>query len=92
VKGGDRRLGVAVGNQLVHPLGHLGGGLLGEGERQDLLGTDGLGRDQVGDAAGEDGRLAGAGARDDEERPFAVADGLALRLVQSLEDPLHDLR
>ena len=88
VEGQDRRLRVAVGDELIHPLGHLGRGLLGEGEGEDLLGADDLGRDQVRDAAREDGGLARAGAGDDEQRPFAVADGLALRLVQPLEDPL----
>ena len=81
-------LGVALGDQLVHALGHLGRGLLGEREGEDLLGPRALRRDQVRDAAREHGRLAGAGAGDDEERPLAVDDRLALGLVEALEDAL----
>ena len=36
VKGGDLHVGVAVGHERVDPLLHLGGGLVGEGEGQDL--------------------------------------------------------
>ena len=76
VERGDRRLRVAVRDQLVDALGHLGRGLLGEREREDLLRARALRGDQVGDAPREDGRLAGAGARDDEQRALAVDDGL----------------
>ena len=38
--------------------------------------------DEMGDAMGEDARLPGACAGDDEQRPFGVLDRLALRLVK----------
>ena len=88
VEGRDRGLRVAVGDELVDALGHLGRGLLGEGEGQDLLGPRALRGDEVRDAAGEHRGLAGAGARDDEQRPLAVEHRLALGLVQALEDAL----
>ncbi len=40
----------------------------------------------MGDASGEDGGLAGAGASNDEQRPLAVGDGLALGTREPLED------
>ena len=88
VEGGDRGLGVAPGDELVHALGHLGRRLLGEGEGEDLLGPRALRGDEVRDPPGEDRGLPGAGARDDEERPLAVDDRLALGLVEALEDAL----
>ena len=36
VKGGDLHVGVAVGHERVDALFHLGGGLVGEGQREDL--------------------------------------------------------
>jgi len=41
--------------------------------------------DEVPDPVGQDARLAGAGAGDDEERTFGAGDRLALRLVQVRE-------
>jgi hypothetical protein len=69
VEGADPRLGVAVRDQLVDALRHLARRLVGEGEGEDLLGTRLLAGDEVGDAAGEDGGLAGARAGHDEQRP-----------------------
>ena len=56
---------------------HLAGGLVGEGDGEDVAGADAL-LQQVGDAARDDARLAAAGAGQDEQRPFDVRDGLAL--------------
>ena len=39
VKGGDLHVGVAVGHERVDALFHLRGGLVGEGEGEDLGGT-----------------------------------------------------
>ena len=41
--------------------------------------------DQVRDPVGQHARLARAGAGEDQQRPLAVQDGLALGLVQALE-------
>ena len=86
VEGGDLDVGVAVGHELVDALLHLGGGLVGEGEREDLLGAGAALGDQPGDAAGDDGGLAGAGAGHDEQRAGVVGDGLTLRVVEAIED------
>jgi hypothetical protein len=88
VEGRDLDVGVAVLHQRVDALLHLGSGLVGEGEREDLLGAGLLLRDEPGDAAGDDGGLAGAGPGDDQEGPGVVRDGLALGVVQAVEDPL----
>ena len=86
VEGRDPGLGVTIRDELVHPLGHLDRGLLGEGEGEDLLGPRALARDEVGNAAGEHGGLARARARDDEQRALAVEDRLALGRREPLED------
>ena len=54
--------------QLVDALAHLGGGLVGERDGQDLAGPRVPGGEQVGDAAGEHAGLARAGAGDDQQR------------------------
>ena len=88
VEGGDLDVGVAVRHERVDALLHLGGGLVGEGERQDLLGPGLLLPDEPGDAARDDGGLAGARAGDDQEGTGVVGDGLALRVVQAVQDAL----
>ena len=88
MEGRDPHVGVSVGDQGIHSLFHLGGGLVGEREGEDLLGAAALGGDQGGDPAGDDGGLAGAGAGDDQERAGVVGDGFGLAGVQSLENPL----
>ena len=86
-------VGVAVGHQGVDALLHLRGGLLGEGQGQDLFGTRLALGDEVGDAPGDDGGLAGAGAGDDQEGIGLVGDGGALLVVQAVEDaPAYHLR
>ena len=84
----DRGLRVAPGDELVDTLGHLGRGPLGEREREDLLGARALRGDEVRDPPRQDRRLAGAGARDDEQRALAVHDRLPLGVVEALEDAL----
>ena len=86
----DPRLRVSVGDQLVHPLGHLDRRLLGECEGEDLLGAGPLRGDEVGDPPGEDGRLPGSGSGDDEEWASLVEHGFALGRRKALEDPLLD--
>ena len=51
-----------------HAVVHLAGGLVGEGDRQHLPGTDALPGDEPGDALGEHAGLAGTGACQDEHR------------------------
>ena len=71
----------AAGHEGLDALAHLAGGLVGEGDGEDVAGPDAL-LEQVGDAAGDDARLAAAGAGQDEQRPFDVRDGLALGVGQ----------
>ena len=86
VEGGDPHAACDGAHQLAHPLPHLGGGLVGEGDREDLPGQRLPAVQQMGDAAGEHAGLAGAGTRDDQQRAAAVLDGLALGRVQALDE------
>lgn len=81
-----RRAREPVGHALVHARLHLGGGLVGEREPEDLLGPGALRGDEPGDAAGEDLRLARAGAGDDQERAGAMRDGRALAVVEPVQE------
>ena len=71
-----------------HPLAHLGGGLVGEGDGEHLAGLHAPGRQQVGDAVGEHPGLARAGTGDDEQRAALVQHGLALLGVEADEQLL----
>ena len=63
---------------------HLAGGFVGEGEPENIFaGEIWIGFEQSANALGDDARLAGSGARDDEQGPFAVLDGGALLVVQA---------
>jgi hypothetical protein len=71
----------AARNKGLDALAHLAGGLVGEGDGEDVAGVDAH-AEQVGDAAGDDARLAAAGGGEDEQGPLGVEDGLALGLVE----------
>ena len=73
-------------DEQLDALAHLGRGLVGEGDREDLARLGLAGADQVRDPVREHARLARAGAREDQQRPFAVRDGVALGRVQALEE------
>ena len=81
----------AVPEQPLDALAHLAGRLVRERDRQDLAGLRLVGVDQEGDPVGEHARLAAAGAREDQQRPLAVRDGLPLGLVEPLEQLLEVL-
>ena len=68
--------------QPVDALGHLAGGLVGEGDGQDGVGRDAFLADQPGDAAGDDAGLARAGSGEDQQRAFGGLDGGALFGIQ----------
>ena len=70
----------------VDTLLHLRRGLLGEGDREDLVRLRRGGGDEMDDARGEDVGLAGARARDDEERPGTVLDRPALLVGEGGKD------
>ncbi len=83
VEGGDGELlGDLAVDQGDDALAHLGGGLVGERDREDgRRGSAAL--DQPGDAVGDDARLARAGAREHEHGPGQVLDGGLLRGVEA---------
>ena len=79
VKGRDHGLGDGESaNQLVHALDHLAGGLVGEGDGEDGLRHHAQVLDQMGDAVGDDARLAAARAGQDQHRAVGGFDGFAL--------------
>ena len=69
------------GHERLDALPHLAGGLVGEGDGQDVARPHAL-LEQVGDAAGDDARLAAAGAGEDQQRALEVRDRLALGVGQ----------
>ena len=75
-------------HQGLHPLAHLAGGLVCEGDGQDLARPRGPAAHQVRDAVREHAGLARAGAGEDQQRPLAMQHGLALGLVQPLQQGL----
>jgi hypothetical protein len=66
---------------------HLVGGLVGEGDGQDLERADAPVADQVGDAMGQHPGLARPGAGHHEQRPLVVRDGVGLHGVEPGEHP-----
>ncbi len=80
------RVAGARAHQRNHPLAHLGGGLVGEGDGQNLTGADVARGQKVCDAPGQHGRLAGARAGDDEQRRALVQHRLTLLRVQAIQE------
>ncbi len=70
----DRGVRVAVRHELVDADRHLLGGLVGEGQGQDLRRLRTPRRDEPGDPPGDDLGLAGAGAGDHQQRARAMGD------------------
>ena len=89
VERGDPHLLGDGSHQRADALFHLVGGLVGEGDGQDLERRDVLLSDEPGDAMGEDARLAGAGTRHHQLRTAAVGDRVFLGGVQPLEQVGH---
>ena len=79
----------------IDALGHLAGGLVGEGQGDDAARGDAP-LDEPGDALRDDARLARAGAGQDQERTDVMFDRAALRGVQRNRcralDPLARVR
>ena len=76
------RAGRVVGDELADALAHLLRGLVGEGDRSDLLRGEVPPGDQVRDLLRDDAGLAGAGAGQHEEGTVAVFDGRVLLGVE----------
>ena len=64
-------------HQGLDPFAHFAGGLVGEGQGEDLVGPD-LRVEEMSDAAGDHPRLAGARACQYQKRSFDVGHGLDL--------------
>ena len=73
----SRRWSSAPADQFGDALLHFAGGLVGEGDGEDVSGRDAL-RDEVGDAEGDDAGFARAGAGQNQNRAVQRFDGLAL--------------
>ncbi len=82
VEGADPHAAGASRQEVAQTLAHLGGRLVGEGDRQDLPGAHALVVDHVRDAVGEHARLARARAREHEQRPLGALGRLALGGVE----------
>ena len=87
VEGGDPRCLQA--DEPQHTLLHLTGSLVGEGDRQDAVGSHLLGLDDIADAMGDDAGLARTGAGDDQQGAVKGGDRLLLRLVHASEGVEH---
>ena len=72
--------------QRADPLAHFARGLVGEGDAEDLARPGLLRRDEISEAGGQRGGLAGAGAGQHQHRPLGGQHGLALRRVQAVEE------
>ena len=64
---------------------HLVGGLVGEGDGQQLEGRDAVLFDEVGDPVCQHAGLARSGARHQQQRAVGVHDGLSLGGVQTFQ-------
>lgn len=72
VEGGHPHGAGPAADDRLDPLAHLGGRLVGEGDRHDLAGLHVAGGEQVGDPLGEHAGLARPRARHDEQRRSLV--------------------
>ncbi len=80
--GDDHPANPFLAHQLFDPLLHLAGRLVGEGDRQQLAGVDPPLLNQVGDTVGDHPGLARAGAGQQQQGAFGVANRGKLFLVQ----------
>ncbi len=90
VEGGDgglREGGVA--EDFFDALAHLLGGLVGEGDGQDVVGGDAALLDEVGDAMSDDAGFAAAGAGEEKHGAVDGEDALALLGVHVGEEVGH---
>ena len=78
VKGADS--GAARNSKVGHPLAHLSGGLVGEGDGQDVPGRHALGG-KIRHAAGDDASFSRSGPGQYQQRTVDMRDGLSLGIV-----------
>src|SRR6185436_6384338 len=68
--------------QLFDPAAHFFRSLVGEGDRENVVRCRELVTDDVGNADGDDPRLARAGAGEDQQRAIHMFDGFTLGGIQ----------
>ncbi|MND94899.1 hypothetical protein D3C80_871350 [compost metagenome] len=83
VEGAHPHAGRADAEQLLDARTHLGGGLVGEGDREDRMRRRILHLDQPGDAMHQHAGLARAGTGQHQLAAEWSGDGLALGIVES---------
>ena len=88
VERGDPHDPGTLADQGLDALLHLGGGLVGEGDRQNAAGVGPALGDQPRDPPGQHPGLARPRARDDQEGRPLVLHGRLLRLVEPVEELL----
>ena len=71
--------------QVADAVFHHARGFVGERDGENGAARDAL-FDQMGDAIGDDARLAGAGAGENEQRAFGREHGFALAFVEFVEE------
>ena len=76
-------------DEQLDPLAHLLRRLVRERDREDLVGPRLPGREQVRDPVRQHARLARARAGEDQQRPLAVQDRRALRLVEPAQQAVE---
>ncbi len=72
-------------DQHRYPIAHLVGGLVGEGYREDAVGSGVALGHQVGDTITQHAGLAGAGAGENQGRAVRRQDRFALRGIEVVE-------
>ena len=82
VEGRDPHVLGARTDQRLDTFTHFGGGLVGEGDGENLAGGRAVGCEQVGDAVGQHAGLARASTRDDEQGRAGVQYGFFLAFVE----------
>ena len=85
VEGAEPEALDAVPEQQRDAQDHLARRLVGEGDREDLIRPRPAGHEHVGKARGEHAGLAGAGAREHQERPVACLDRRPLLRIERVE-------
>ena len=87
VKGADPEVAGRESQQVLDPMTHFPGRLVGEGDREEMLRHDVLDDDQPGDAVHEYAGLAAAGSGQHQHRPPGRrGHRLSLRVVQRIEN------
>ncbi|MNM43662.1 hypothetical protein D3C81_545430 [compost metagenome] len=85
VEGADPHAGRVDAQQLLDPLAHFCRGLVGEGHRQDRVRRCLLDLDQPGDAVHQHAGFTGAGAGKHQLTPHRGRYGLALGIVEGIQ-------